>query len=57
MRLHASALASCSAERIRDELVRILACERPDTWLRLLEDLALLPIVLPELDALRGVSQ
>ena len=57
VRLHASALASCSAERIRDELVRILACERPDTWLRLLEDLALLPIVLPELDALRGVSQ
>ena len=57
IRRRAPSLTSCSAERIRDELVRILACERPDLWLRLLADLALLPVVLPELDALRGVSQ
>ena len=57
MRRQAPSLVSCSAERIRDELVRILACEQPDSWLRLLTDLALLPVVLPELDALRGVSQ
>ena len=57
IRRRAPSLTTCSAERIRDELVRILACERPDLWLRLLADLALLPVVLPELDALRGVSQ
>ena len=57
IRRQAPSLASCSAERIRDELVRILACEQPDSWLRLLADLGLLAIVLPELDALRGVSQ
>ncbi len=57
IRRRAPSLTSCSAERIRDELVRILACGQPDSWLRLLSDLALLPVVLPELDALRGVSQ
>ncbi len=57
VRQQAPSLVSCSAERIRDELVRILACEQPDLWLRLLADLGLLAVALPELDALRGVSQ
>jgi putative nucleotidyltransferase with HDIG domain len=49
---------SVSGERIRDELVRILAI-RPDPsrGVLLLERLGLLPVVLPELAALRGIPQ
>lgn len=57
VRLHAASLTTCSAERMRDELVRILASESPEQWLRLLADVDLLPFVLPEVEALRGVDQ
>jgi poly(A) polymerase/tRNA nucleotidyltransferase (CCA-adding enzyme) len=51
------ALAGVSAERVRDELARLLA--RPDAapWLRSLDELGLLVVVFPELAALRGVEQ
>ena len=54
----APAAASVSAERTRDELLRVLRhADRPSDALRLLEDLGLLAIVLPEVAALRGVPQ
>ncbi len=47
-----------SGERVRDELMRILALDpRPSRAFRLLERLGLLGVVLPELAALRGVPQ
>jgi tRNA nucleotidyltransferase (CCA-adding enzyme) len=49
--------AEVSGERVRDELRRMLVAARPSTALRLLEELALLAIVLPEVAALRGVAQ
>jgi tRNA nucleotidyltransferase/poly(A) polymerase len=55
---HAGSVALVSPERVRDELLRILALdERPSVALRLMERLGLLAVVLPELVALRGVPQ
>ena len=56
-RRDAGLLARPSGERVRDEFVKILAA--PGAWrnLHLLDDLGLLAVILPELDALRGVSQ
>lgn len=55
---HAPAAASLSGERLRDELLRILAgAAPPSRALLLMESLGLLPVVLPELAALRGVPQ
>jgi poly(A) polymerase/tRNA nucleotidyltransferase (CCA-adding enzyme) len=50
-------LARVAAERVRDEFVKILVA--PGAWqnLHLLDEMALLSQILPELDALRGVSQ
>jgi tRNA nucleotidyltransferase (CCA-adding enzyme) len=54
----APTVASVSAERVRDELVRILAKDPvPSRAIRLLERLGLLAVVLPELAALRGIPQ
>ena len=51
-------VASVSAERVRDELLRILADDpAPSRAIGLLERLGLLAVVLPELAALRGVPQ
>ena len=49
--------ADVSGERIRDELRRMLVAASPAAALRLLEELGLLPVVLPEVAALRGVPQ
>lgn len=55
---HAGAAAGLSGERVRAELMRILAGEAPpSTAFALLERLGLLAVVLPELAALRGVPQ
>lgn len=53
----APGLERISAERIRDELNKILLAEKPSKGFRLLHHAGLLPIVLPELDACRGVQQ
>ena len=54
----APSVASVSAERVRDELGRILELDpAPSGSLRLMERLGLLPAVLPELAALRGIPQ
>jgi tRNA nucleotidyltransferase/poly(A) polymerase len=50
-------LALVSAERLRDELFRILEGRAPATCLRALEMLGVLKVILPELKALKGVPQ
>lgn len=55
-RLH-RLVADVSAERLRDELQRILATPTPSRGLLLMEELGLLAIALPEVAALRGVPQ
>jgi tRNA nucleotidyltransferase (CCA-adding enzyme) len=59
IRRNAPLAAGLSGERVRDELLRILAAEEapPSAALRQMADLGLLEIVLPELDALHGVPQ
>jgi putative nucleotidyltransferase with HDIG domain len=54
----AGTVASVSAERVRDELTRILFRDpHPSRALLLLERFGLLAVVLPEVAALRGVPQ
>ena len=59
----ASDLATISPERVRDELLKLLATSAPGrsgaaAWgMRRMADLALLPVVLPEIAALAGVEQ
>ncbi|MFC1573001.1 CCA tRNA nucleotidyltransferase [Candidatus Eisenbacteria bacterium] len=50
-------LERISVERIRDELNLILLSNRPSRGLLLLQDAGLLRLVLPELEACRGVEQ
>ena len=57
IRRFASRITSISWERIRDELLRMLATPRAHQGLRLLSDLGLLAHVLPEIEALKGVPQ
>jgi tRNA nucleotidyltransferase/poly(A) polymerase len=52
-----STSALVSAERIRDEIDKILASAIPSKAFRLMEDTGLLKLVLPELAACRGVEQ
>jgi poly(A) polymerase len=53
----ASGLAAVSAERVRDELVRIVTGPDPARGLALLRETELLPVVLPEVAAEAGVPQ
>jgi len=46
-----------SPERIRQELVMVLADERPDIGVRLMDRYGLLEAVLPEVAAMKGVEQ
>jgi poly(A) polymerase len=57
MKQAAGGLRSVSPERLRDELFRILEGPQPGTAMRALEMLGVLPHLLPELPALRGVEQ
>jgi putative nucleotidyltransferase with HDIG domain len=50
-------LVDISAERIRDELFRILEGRAPAACIRALDMLAALPLLLPELSSMKGVSQ
>ncbi|OGO34555.1 MAG: hypothetical protein A2W35_06035 [Chloroflexi bacterium RBG_16_57_11] len=50
-------LSKISPERVRDELFRILDGRKPVVALRALDLLGALSIILPELDALKGVTQ
>ncbi len=50
-------LSAISAERVRDEITRMLTGTNPASAVRLLGDLGLLRVWLPELDAMRDVPQ
>jgi tRNA nucleotidyltransferase/poly(A) polymerase len=56
-RASASGIADVAQERTFAELRRIVACGDPIRGLRLMDDLGLTPIVLPELEVQRGVEQ
>ena len=47
-------LASVSAERIRDELEKLLGAERPGRVLRKMAESGIMAIIIPELDGCRG---
>jgi len=53
----AESLSKVSPERIRDELLHILAGKKPASAFRSLDHLGLLGVILPEVTALRGVAQ
>jgi len=57
LRAQGAAIAEVSAERIRDELSKILVSGRGGRGLGLLLDTGLLPAILPEVAALDGVPQ
>lgn len=46
-----------SAERIADELNKIILCPKPSVGFILLEESGLLPLIFPELQKLKGVDQ
>lgn len=46
-----------SAERIADELNKILLCSKPSIGFRLLDDTGLLELIFPELYALKGIEE
>jgi len=57
MRRHAALITRVSAERVRDELVRILAEGGAAYGLDLLDSSGLLAVLLPEVAAMHGVAQ
>lgn len=57
MKQAAHLLPGVSAERLRDELFKILEGPKPDASLRALEMLGVFPHLIPELSALKGVTQ
>jgi putative nucleotidyltransferase with HDIG domain len=56
-REHARGLANCSPERVFAELSRIVASREALRGLELISELGAMSVVLPELEALRGVEQ
>ncbi len=57
MKAAVDALENVSPERLRDELFNILGTPRPATSVRALDILGALEFVLPELQALKGITQ
>jgi len=57
--IHAAAdeLPAVSMERVRDEFCRLLVAPHPAGSVRLLDELGLLPHILPELSRTKGVAQ
>ncbi len=54
---NASHITAISWERIRDELLRLLKTDQAARGLELLDQFGLLPHILPEIEALKGVPQ
>jgi poly(A) polymerase len=50
-------ITQVSAERVRDELCRIIAAPKAAEWLRMLDELGLLMAIFPEMDETRGAEQ
>ena len=57
MKQKAANLSAVSAERVRDELEKILKADKPSIAFRIMSETAVLDVVLPELEACRGVEQ
>ncbi|MBL8131168.1 MAG: HD domain-containing protein [Anaerolineae bacterium] len=57
MKAAAPLLAQMSAERVRDELIKLLSLSRPVTGLRVAQAVGLLGVVLPETERLPGLPQ
>jgi putative nucleotidyltransferase with HDIG domain len=57
MKQSADQLGRISPERLRDEIFKILKGLKPDTCVRALEMLGVLPYLMPELSAMKGVEQ
>lgn len=57
MKSKASNLKAVSAERIRDEIEKILKADKPSIAFHVMSETGVLDIVLPELAACRGVEQ
>jgi poly(A) polymerase len=57
IRARARLISKVSSERVRDELAWMWSCSRPDAALALLSELGLLSLVLPEVEALKGLPQ
>lgn len=57
MRRHREGLKNISAERIRDELLRILKTPRATRGIKLLDEHGILELILPELAQCKGVPQ
>ena len=57
IRRHASEVTQVSAERLRDELTKLLTEGAARLGFELLEQTGLLPVVLPEIAAMKGVEQ
>jgi poly(A) polymerase len=54
---HRQLITVAAAERVRDELCRLLAAPEAAQSLRLLDELGLLLVIIPELSASKGVEQ
>ena len=57
MKAGVETITQVSAERIREEFLKMLAAERPSVGLQVMNRSGLLEILLPELDSCRGVVQ
>ena len=57
VKTHAPKIVSVSAERVRDELTKILTSPQPGRGVRLLDETGLLEHVLPEILPMKGVEQ
>ena len=53
----ASRLEIVSRERITDELFKILAADRPSVGFYLMDELNVIPFILPEMEKMKGVEQ
>lgn len=54
---HASTVRRVSQERIRDEWTKTLTSPQPALGIRLMDEVGLLKIVMPEMETLKGVEQ
>jgi tRNA nucleotidyltransferase (CCA-adding enzyme) len=50
-------LKKVSAERIRDEIIKILGSDKPSIALRIMEETGILNLIIPELSKCRGIIQ
>lgn len=50
-------IITVAGERVRDELLRLLALHNFNIWLRYMDELGLLLAIIPELGAMKGVEQ